>query len=364
MGLRVFRPPLAVVSPLLTTLLLCALLAAPSLHGQVFVVGEKSAMADVSTEFHPTHVELSDRGLDERGRMDLIRNLESEQGFAHRQLPLGAGLVLLANGNMTPRDEGYRRMLYEKGTSAAPGDRVEISELKFGSDRIIIDFNGGPYARHRFLSHVSIDNMPLAQQGPIATGCRVTLVFEGGIPDVTAAEVKSLLDPIGDFKAKSAAEAYANTLPPKVREAIEAHEILVGMDLRMVIAALGEPHDKHREHLAAEDESSPVLEEWIYGQPPEPTQFVRFRSGRVVRLEIAAIGKPLEIREKDEIGGSEEPSLLTRTILNGDDQRDPNQAAKAPPTLRRPGEVLDAPVTEGRVRLPVSASPQPATPPQ
>ena len=77
----------------------------PALHAQVFVVGMKSATSDVTTEFHPTRVSLPDKPLDERGRLELIRNLESEQGFAHRELPLGAGLTLLANGNMTPRDE-------------------------------------------------------------------------------------------------------------------------------------------------------------------------------------------------------------------------------------------------------------------
>src|SRR5579875_4148255 len=211
------------------------------LLSQVFVVGMKTATADVTTEFHPTHVPLPDQALDERGRLDLIRNLEAEQGFAHRELPLGAGVTLLANGNLTPRDDEYRRMLYEKGQSAAPGDRVEISKLEFRGDRIVIDFNGGPYAKHRFLSHVQINGMQLAQEGPIATGCRVTLVFEGGIPEVTAAEVKALLDPVVDFHAKTSEEAYADTLTPQVKEAVESHQVLVGMDRRMVLAAMGEP---------------------------------------------------------------------------------------------------------------------------
>ena len=114
----------------------------PALYGQVFVVGMKSATADATTEFHPTRVSLPDKPLDERGRLELVRNLEAEQGFAHRELPLGAGLTLLANGNMTPRDEEYRRMLYEKGQSAAVGDRVEVSKLEFKPDRIVLDFNG------------------------------------------------------------------------------------------------------------------------------------------------------------------------------------------------------------------------------
>jgi hypothetical protein len=340
--------------PHLTFLALTATLA----PAQVFVVGMKSATADVTTEFHPTHIELPHAPLDQRGRLDLIRNLEAEQGFAHRELPLGAGLTLLANGNMTPHDDDYKRMLYEKGQSAAPGDRVEITALQFRPDRLILDFNGGPYAKHRFLSHISINDVQLAQQGPIATGFRLTLVFEGGLPNVTAAEVKALLDPIIDFKARSAAEAYTNTLTPRVRQAITSHEVLVGMDRRMVIAALGLPHTKHREETPdaksgyGKNSGSPY-EEWIYGEPPHPTQFVRFKAGRVVRLEIAALGKPIEVHDKNELGDDPTPTLLARTIINGDAPQSTEESTpQPPPTLRLPGEQSDVPITNGRVNLP------------
>ena len=45
-----------------------ALAAVPVARAQVFVVGEKTAMADVSTDFHPTRVELPSTPIDERGR--------------------------------------------------------------------------------------------------------------------------------------------------------------------------------------------------------------------------------------------------------------------------------------------------------
>ena len=357
--------------------LLCGavLLVTSPIPAQVFTVGMKTATADVNTEFHSTHVELPTEPLDLRGQQDLIRNLESEQGFAHRELPLGAGMTLIANGNMTPSEIEYKRMLYQKGESAAAGDRVEVTHLEFRPDRIVIDLNGGPYAKHRFLSHVSINDIPMAQEGPMATGCRITLVFEGGIPEVTAAEVKALLDPLVDFRAKSSAEAFANTLPPKVREAVEAHQILVGMNRRMVLAAMGEPKTKEREHTSSADEDSPIYEEWIYGDPPQPTQFVRFKNGRVARLEIAAIGKPIEVHDKDEIGGPPEPTLQARTIVNGDVQASPDgdRNGAAAPTLRKPGEVLDGPNNVpgmGKVKMPPpdqqpqqapTASPSPAT---
>lgn len=357
-----------VLSSSLARTLLCGavLLVTIPITAQVFTVGMKTATADVNTDFHPTRVDLPTTPLDLRGQQELIRDLESEQGFAHRELPLGAGMTLIANGNMTPNDIEYKRMLYQKGESAAAGDRVEVTNLIFHPDRIVVDLNGGPYAKHRFLSHISIDDMPLAQQGPMATGCRITLIFEGGIPEVTAAEVKALLDPLVDFRAKSSSEAFANTLPPKVREAVEAHQILVGMNRRMVVAAMGEPKTKEREHTTSTDEESPLYEEWIYGDPPQPTQFVRFRNGHVVRLEIAAIGKPIEVHDKNEIGGPPEPSLETRTIANGDVQTtaDGDRNGAPPPTLRRPGEVLDGPGNVpgmGKVKMPTDQQ-QPQSP--
>jgi hypothetical protein len=329
---------------------------------QVFVVGMKTATDDVVTEFHPTHIEIPREPLDERGHQELIRDLESEQGFAHRELPLGAGITLIANGNMIPGNAEYKKMLYEKGQSAGPGDRVAITALEFKGDRLVIDFNGGPYAKHRFLSHVSINDIPLAQQGPIAIGCRITLVFEGGLPEITAAEVKALLDPLIDFRAKSSDEAYANTLPTVAKEAIEAHEVLVGMDRRMVLASIGAPHDKNREHSASNDSNSSTYEEWIYGQPPQPTKFVRFQNGRVVRLEIAAIGKPIEIHDKNEMGTDAAPVLQTRTVQNGDVARNSegDRNSGNVPTLRRAGEKDELPTSKvGRVNLPPDTPKQP-----
>ena len=103
--------------------LIAGLLAIPlaTAHAQVFTVGEKSATADIATDFTPTHVPLPQGKLTERGRRELIRNLEAEQGFAHRALPVSAGITLQANGQLTPGPAEYRKLIYQKGQSAAPG---------------------------------------------------------------------------------------------------------------------------------------------------------------------------------------------------------------------------------------------------
>lgn len=299
---------------------------------QVFTVGEKTATADMKTDFTPTHVELPDARLTERGRRELMRDLGSEQGFAHRILPLGATLTLQANGNLTPRDDQYREMVYKKGSSAAPGDRIMVTALEFKGDRIIIDLNGGPYPPHRFMRHIQIGIGNLPVQDPNldqgATGCRINLVFEGGIPEISAPEVKALLQPVIDFGAKTGEVAYAETLPAPLRSAIKSHEVLVGMTHRMVLAALGQPESKLREGVGSEH-----YEEWIYGHQPQTMQFVRFIGDRVSMVKIAALGKAVEVRDQDEMEGYEAPAT---TVALGDV---PTQGDKAnPPTLKLPGE--------------------------
>ena len=93
--------------------------------------------------------------------------------------------------------EAYKEMLYKKGQSAAPGDRVVMTAVTVKDDRIVFDLNGGPYLKHRFLRHIELNGVPIVpEDGAQVTGCRVTLVFEGGLPDVSAPEVKALLDPM------------------------------------------------------------------------------------------------------------------------------------------------------------------------
>jgi hypothetical protein len=345
MGRRTYRSLLP--SVLCSVLCTCGLTVA---QAQVFVVGEKTATAGVSSEFTPTSFPLPSGHLSERGRLDLVRNLESEQGFAHRPLPMGAGLTLEANGPLSPGGDKYRKMLYEKGQSSGVGERVVITAIAFKGDRIIVDLNGGPYAKHRFLSHVQINDAPVTQVAAAPTGSRVTLVFKGGVPEISAPEVKALLTPVVDFGAKSSSEAYAETLPAPLKDAIAVHEVLVGMNQRMVLAAMGAPESKVRER---EGSSSDGLryEEWIYGHVPQTVRFVRFRGDRVVLVKICALGKPVEVHGQDEMGGYKTPAA-TREIALGDKQPDDPEHPSAPPTLRQPGEPVpaDAP---NKVRYPV-----------
>lgn len=341
--------------------------------GQVFTIGEATATADIDTRFSATNVELPTTPMSERGRRELLRDLESEQGFAHRALPLSV-VVLQANGNLTPGPVAYKKLIYDKGQAATVGDRVAVTALEFKKDRLIVDLNGGPYPPHRFLSHIQIgvggavSPDPLANAKPV-TGCRITLVFEGGLPEVSAADVKALLYPLVDFGAKSSTQAYAETLPSPIRSAIASHELLVGMTRRMVLAAMGAPESKVRET----DPGGERYEDWIYGHQPQTIRFVRFVGDRVSQIKVAELGKPMQVRNEDEMAGYRQPRPTS--IVTVGDREDAGSGAKtgdrtSAPSLKKPGEVLtsvtDPNTDNGKVQYPVEKKPAaggPITPP-
>ena len=319
-------------------LLVLSLGALAMARAQVFTVGERTATQDIKTDFKRTHVELSEQGLTERGRRDLVRNLDAEQGFAHRVMPLASTVTLVANGQVTPGPDGYKLMIYKKGQAAAPGDRVAITALEFKGDRILIDFNGGPYAPHRFLRHLQVGVGGVATADPnlteSATGWRIALVFEGGIPELSAPEVKALLEPLVDFGVKSGELAYAETLPAPIKSAINSHEVLVGMNHRMVLAALGQPESKVRE-TATEGK----YEEWIYGHQPQTVRFVRFMGDRVTLIKVAALGKPIQVRDHDEMAGYGEPAPVRGIVVaNGPGTPSPDGDPRQAPSLKLPNE--------------------------
>ena len=329
-----------------------------SARAQVFVVGEKTAMADVSTEFRPTKVDLPSAPINERGRRTLIRDLEAEQGFAHRALPLGTEISLMANGNLTPSGDAYKELIYKKGESAEPGDRVVITTISFKPDRLVLDINGGPYLKHRFLRHMELNGVPLAaDNGERVAGLRIELVFEGGIPDISAPEVKALLDPVIDFGVKSSAQAYADTLPSFIKQAVDQHDVLVGMNRRMVVAAMGAPESKVRELVPGSTDKH--YEEWIFGRVPQTVRFVRIEGDRVTQVRIAALGQPIAIHTENELQGFLDPQDTHELAMGDTKPGEPSEEGRtSAPTLRKPGDPV-APGSSQRVQYPVSTKEQP-----
>jgi len=303
-------------------------------------------------QIQPTHVPLTKSELDTKTRLELIRVLQSEQGFAMRPFPAGhRGLTLAANGTLDPAGEDYLDMVTSNGLSAKPGDRLVLTDIKIERSIIVFDLNGGPDRKHRFLRHVQIGAGPDVM-GPVVqgddqapVGARLSLTFADHVPELTGADVKALLAPLISFDLKAPIEAYTDTLPTKLKEAILNHHVLVGMSTNMVLFAKGQPDGKSREM----DGQMP-FEEWIYGKPPKDVEFVRINGNRVIRVEIAKIGETPVIFTKDEVEGMmlrtdgtpiSPANPTTRTVAEGDVERNPDtQAPAPPPSLRNPGEKL------------------------
>jgi hypothetical protein len=351
-------PGKPVLRALLTSCALAALLPAASSSAQVITIDHNGNATDAShpatvdrrfAQIEPTNVELSKTELDPKTRIEVIRIMEAEQGFAMRPFPKGhKGLTLVANGKLDPAGEPYLDMITKEGTSAKPGDRVVLTDVKIEKNKIIFLLNGGPDHKHSFLRHVQIGaggSMSPVVQGddPDPVGARLTLEFKDHIPELTGTQVKALLAPLISFDVKTPIQAFTDTLPPPLKQAILNHHVLVGMSTEMVLFAKGQPEKKTREM----DGQMP-FEEWIYGKPPKDIEFVRINGNRVIRVEVAKIGEAPEIFTKDEVEGMMRtdgsplaPSATTRTVDMGDVTHDPNtHAPDTPPSLRKDGETL------------------------
>jgi hypothetical protein len=74
---------------------------------------------------------------------------------------------------------------------------------------------------------------------------------------------------------------WVDTLPPEMKQAIKERRPVLGMDREELIAAMGKPDHKVRER----DSEGNDIEDWIYGQPPSKTVFVRFTGEHVTGIK-------------------------------------------------------------------------------
>ena len=112
-------------------------------------------------------------------------------------------------------------------------------------------------------------------------GSTLILEFDKNVPEMTPEDLKRLLAPFMDFsRQRSAAVHWVDTLSPELKKAIQDRRPTVGMDKEEVVAAIGKPEHKVRER----DADGNDIEDWIYGQPPSKTVFIRFRGDKVTSI--------------------------------------------------------------------------------
>jgi hypothetical protein len=232
--------------------------------------------------------------LQDSSRLDLIRYVSGEYAKALKPLPAGKEGFIVHIGKPTDFDM-LDRQVATHGAAVNTGDNVQITKLEFHDKQIVVDLNGGGRGKKRLRDriHLEMGGIPTAtttttqqEQGPPGLqpglGSTLYLEFSQTLPDLTPDDLKKLLAPFLDFtRQRSASVHWVDSLPVEMKKAIQERTAIVGMDREEVIAAIGKPEHKVRER----DADGNDIEDWIYGQPPSKTVFVRFTGNRVTSVK-------------------------------------------------------------------------------
>ena len=233
--------------------------------------------------------------LQETSKLNLIRYVSGEFAKAVKALPAGKE-GFHVNVDKPLQTDLLERAVATHGPAVNTGDNVQITKLEFRDHEIVVDVNGGGRGKKHWRDHIQIGlgggGYPTMQpastqdQGPpgMQPGMGSTIFLEFGkpVPDLTPDELKQLLSPFLNFaKERSAAVQWFDTLPPEMKKAIQDRRPVVGMDREELIAAIGKPDHKVRER----DSDGNDIEDWIYGQPPSKTVFIRFQGDHVTSIK-------------------------------------------------------------------------------
>ncbi|HEV3037704.1 MAG TPA: hypothetical protein VHA33_07965 [Candidatus Angelobacter sp.] len=297
-------------------------------------------------------------------RFQLIQSLNAEFVRIRKILPVGdKSTILSVEGELKPSDARLHQLAMAYGAACHVGDRVKITNMAFKDKAVYLEINGGPKKKSKWYDHISVGmgggggmvGTPDPNQAQ-PTGAAITLEFKNHVPEMTIGELKQLLNPVFDFSVKSAAEVYLETLPPKVKEAITKHEVLVGMNRDMVIMAVERPSQKVRE----KDDKGEDCEEWIYGTPPKDVLFVRFKGDEVSQVKTMKVAGETVVKTEKEVdvkdgvaslvADSSNPNANGNATAAGPANSDENKAGQQQaaeqqpthkPTLKREGEEPD-----------------------
>lgn len=186
-------------------------------------------------------------------------------------------------------DPDRLRMALMRGSAANPGDQVQITNIEFRQQEIIVSINGGTKKHFNWRQHVQVQmtGVPMTTVTPSQTvaaqvGAELILDFGGPVPALTPNQLKHDLSPFLSFSSEhSSAVNWVDTLPPQFQQAIKNHIAVAGMNHDMVLASMGRPDQKVREY----DDEGRETEDWIYGHPPEKTVMVTFLGDKVIRVK-------------------------------------------------------------------------------
>jgi hypothetical protein len=304
------------------------------------------------------------QNLNDGTKMQLIRVMDAEFVHVRKYFPVGdKSMVIFPDGMVKPGDAQLYKMAQTYGAAAKVGDKVQITNIVFHEKSIYLEINGGPKKKSKWYQHIQISGMGGSTGGvdpnqAQPTGAALTLEFQKHVPEMTGAELKLLLMPVLDFSVKTAAEVFVDTLPPKIREAVKRHEVLVGMNRDMVVMARERPQQKVRE----KDDKGKEYEEWIYGAAPQDVVFVRFVGDEVVQVKTAKVGGQIIVKTEKEVEVKDGVPTLA-ALKSSDSPQDVNGAPQPEqpahkPTLKRPDEQPDPVVQQSTIPARQTPPPQ------
>lgn len=269
-----------------------------------------------------------------QAKLALVRGMVADIGIARQVFPRGKKPVIVAADGRVLNERYVLQAATNMPPAAKPGERMQITAIHFHSKSIELELNGG-FTKTHWYDHLQIGmggGMTPVAQAHVESGSEILVKFPAGVPaTLTTAQLKKALSGVLDWNLRQTfAAAVGVRLPPKVVNAINHHQILVGMSPGMVLAAKGRANEKYHE---ADPKTGVEYTDWVYGHPPADTTFVRIVGDRVVRvIDYKANGTKI-VRVAPEV---QLPSQNAQT--GGGADNGSATADNSRPTLRRPGD--------------------------
>ena len=223
-------------------------------------------------------------------RIEISRGMNAEYATCKIVLPRSKK-ALVFNADGTWDKATWQEATKQFGPAARVGDLIQITKVDIDSEKIVFEINHGMKGNKKWYERIEVgmggSTAPIGNQGDsnAASGTLIALHFGKAVPALKATEIKKILSPIFDFDKHSATEAYVESLPPEIKEAITKKTAIETMDREQVMLALGKPRSKTRETKDGFDQ-----EDWIYGEPPGKITFVTFRGSKVYRVRDVFAG--------------------------------------------------------------------------
>ena len=233
-------------------------------------------------------------------RIEITRGLMAEYGKAKVLIPRSKK-DLEFNTDGTYDKTEWAAIAKESGPAARVGDLIQVTKVDIGSDRIVLQLNGGFKGGRHWYQGVQIGMGPTnnPNMAPIATGdanapggTTIELLFHKPLEPIKATEVKKMLASVLDFDPHSATEMFVDTLPPETKKAIAEKRVLEGMTRDQVVMAMGRPAHKSRETT----KDGIDTEDWVYGTAPGKITFVTFNGDKVMKVKEMYAGLGTEVQ--------------------------------------------------------------------